>query len=385
MLILSMLIAFLSVSCEERYLPELDNKYYNVLVVDGMITNTAPPYTVKLSLSSDVQDPGYIALSGYGVKIMDDLGNHEILTETESGTYVSSPEGMQGNVGRMYKLELQSPEGKTYESDFETLKEPVGIQSVYAEVEYETSQTIPNEVPGYQFYIDTQIAKSDSTFLLWSMNETYQYESDYLIFNSYSNDGILRTVFNSDSLKTCWKTSKVYPFFVESTTGLAEPRFTRYPLHFVDTKTRRLSIRYSLFINQYSISEKAFQYWNGVKIQNTEVGDLYTRQPYQLRGNINNVNDENELVLGFFMVAGAAQKRIFVDKPNATIPMYYPVCELSQVDYELYGWMFVGPPPDEPLFVTEDATGRRALPDQKCIDCTLSDGKLEKPDFWEEY
>ena len=382
-ILISIAIAILMNSCEDPYQPVLDSKYQQVLVVDGMITNGPPPYTIKLSFSTNVQVPENVALSGYEVSILDDQGNEEVLSELEPGNYVSTPDGMHGTVGRKYKLALQSPDGKTYSTDFEILKEPLGIESVYAEVEYQTSQTVPYQVSGYQFYIDTYTAGSDSTYLLWSMTETYQYESDYLIFYSYSSDGILRTVTNSDSLKTCWTTAKAYPFFIENTLALSEPRFTHYPLQFVDTKTRKLSIRYSLLVNQLSISEKAYQYWNGVKIQNTETGNLYATQPYQLRGNIININNDNELVLGYFMVAGLAQKRIFVNKPEASIRMYYPVCELNQVDYELYGFMFLGPPPEWPLFVTEDALGNRALPEQHCIDCTLNGGVLEMPEFWE--
>ncbi len=371
-------------ACEDRYLPELDSKYDKVLVVEGTISTAPPPYTVKLSLSSNVQAPECFAVSGYNVTIRDDQGNEEALAESGSGTYVSSTGGIQGTIGRKYKIVLQSPEGTTYASDFETLKEPVGIQSVYTEVEYEQSQAPPYDIPGYQFYIDTHMGQTDSTFLLWSMVETYKYQSDYLIFYSY--DGILHVFQNSDSLKTCWRTDIVYPFFVESTTALSEPRLTHYPLHFIDTRTRRLSIRYSLMVEQYTINEGAYQYWNSIKEQNPETGDLYTRQPYQLRGNIYNTSDENELVLGYFMVAGVSQKRIFVNRPQATVSMYYPICELGFSDYEDYKWMFLGgTPADWPLFVTEDATGVRALPSQQCIDCTLNGGVLEKPDFWVDY
>nr|NQU89397.1 DUF4249 family protein [Bacteroidota bacterium] len=343
-----------------------------------------PPYTVKLSLSSNVQAPEFIMLSGYEVKIMDEQGNYEILIESEQGIYVTSADGVQGIVGRKYKIVLQSPGGKTYETDYQELKSPVGIQSVYSELEYEQSNKYPYDVPGYRFYVDTYTAQTDSTYLLWSMDETYKFEADYLIHFYY--DGILHVFTNSDSLKTCWNSGKVYPFFVESTTDLSEPRFTRYPLHFVNTKTRKLSIRYSLFINQYTINEKAYRFWNGIKEQNTESGELYSRQPYQLRGNIYNTNDRDELILGFFMVAGVSQKRIFVNRPEPPVPMYYRICQLGISDYEAYGWMFLGGrPADWPLFITEDATGKRALPSQTCINCTLSGGTLEKPDFWEDY
>ncbi len=369
-------------SCEEKYWPELDGNYQNVIVVDGMITNGQPPYTVKLSLSSNVDAPEFVVLSGYEVKIADDLGNIEVLDELEAGTYVTSPVGMQGVIGRGYKIILKSPEGKIYESGFEEIKNPVGIQSVYTELEYETSEAFPYEVPGYQFYIDTYTAENDLSYLLWSLDETYKYESDYLIDFYY--DGNLHIFPNSDSLKTCWHSGKVYPFFVESTGGLSEPRFTNYPLHFVNTKTRRLSIRYSLLVNQYTISEEAYVFWNGIKEQNAGSGDLYYSQPYQLRGNVYNANDQDELVLGFFMVAGVSQKRIYINRPPPMVNMYYPVCYLSQGDYEDYGWMFVGgTAADWPLYVTEGPNGR-ALPNQGCIDCTKKGGTLEKPDWWED-
>jgi hypothetical protein len=363
-------------------MPELNGNYQNVLVVDGRITNGAPPYTVKLSLSSNVEGPQYITLSGYEVKIMDDLGNTEILLETEDGTYVTSQDGMQGTIGRKYKIVLKSPEGKTYESGFEEIKTPVGIASVYVELEYEQSEEAPFNIPGYQFYIDTEIGQSDSTWILWSLDETYQYESDYLVYFYY--DGILHEFPNRDSLKTCWKTEKVFPFFVESTVNLTEPRFTEYPLHFVGTETRKLSVRYSVMVNQYTINKKAFEYWNGVKEQNAGSGELYYAQPYQLRGNIHNTNNPDELILGYFMVASVARKRIYENRPDPSVNMYYPVCQLSDSDYEDYGWMFVGGPPPNHLYITKGAMGTNALPNQACIDCREEGGKLEKPDWWED-
>lgn len=381
---LSLMIMVFLTTCEDLYSPNLNNKYNEVLVVDGMITNAEPPYTVKLSLSSDVQTSERVRLSGYLPRILDDQGNVEVLTEIEPGTYSSSVDGMNGIVGRSYKIIMQSPDGKIYESDFEELKEPVGIEAVYPELEYVIADEYPYNIPGYRFIVDTYTANSDSTYLLWSMDETYKYEADYLIYFYY--DGILHTFSNSDSLITCWKTGKVQTFYVDNTVGLSVPRFTHYPLHFVDTRTRRLSIRYSLLVHQYTINKKAYNFWNVIKAQNSEIGDLYSRQPYQLRGNIYNQDDKDELVMGYFMVAGLSQKRIFVDRPNPTIGMNYSICELTKNDYDDYAAMFLGGPLSSwPLYVTMDANGGRALPNQECIDCTQSGGSLEKPDFWEDF
>jgi len=277
---------------------------------------------------------------------------------------------------------LKSPEGKTYKSGFEEIKNPVGIESVYAENEYQESVEPPYNIPGYKFYIDTELGQSDSTWILWSLDETYQYESDYLA--TYYYDGVLHEFPNTDSLKTCWKSEKVYPFFVENTLGFTEPRFVQYPFHFVSTETRKLSIRYSLMVNQYTINKEAFTYWNGVKTQNAGAGELYYTQPYQLKGNVYNTDDGEELVLGYFMVAGLAKERIYKNRPDESVEMLYPICVLSQPDYEDYGWMFIGEPPPNTQYVTTDGFGRNALPNQQCIDCRKKGGKLERPGWWED-
>lgn len=378
-----LLFLLLMASCEERYFPELDENYQNVLVIDGKITNAEPPYTVKLSLSTNVDTPHFIPVSDFEVEIRDELGNVAVLSEIDPGIYQTSPNDLQGVVGRSYQIVLHSPDGEYYESDFKKMKTPVGIESVNANLEYLPSEEYPYNIPGYQFYINTETAENDSTYFFWLLDETYQYESDYVIDFYYN--GVVHEFPNKDSLKTCWYSGNVFPFYVESTTGMTEPRFTNYPLHFVSTKTRKISVRYSLLVNQYSINETTYEYWNGVKEQNASSGELYYTQPYQLRGNVYNTSNQDELVLGYFMVAGISQERIFVDKPAPPVLMLYPICELTANDYEDYGYMFLGGSPAEwPLYITTGPGGARALPNQSCIDCRKNGGTITKPDFWEE-
>ena len=69
-------------SCIDEYWPELD-KYENLLVVDGYISNEPGPYEVKLSLSSKVDQLTTNPVPNATVIIMDDQGVSEVLTETE--------------------------------------------------------------------------------------------------------------------------------------------------------------------------------------------------------------------------------------------------------------------------------------------------------------
>ena len=95
-----------------------------------------------------------------------------------------------------------------------------------------------------------------------------------------------------------------------------------------------------------------------------------------------NRDDPDEPVLGYFMVAGHAQRRIFVNRPPATIPFYYPICELGDGDFDAYKYIRWTDHNTWPLYVTEDITGANALPPQKCIDCTKKGGSIIKPEFW---
>lgn len=375
--IISILFLITSIACVDEYWPELD-KYEDLLVVDGFITNAPGPYTVKLSISSSVDNPSYIPYSGATVIISDQLGNNETLSETETGTYTTSPSGIQGIVGRKYRIEITSTDGKNYASSFVEMKTPVGIDSVYALTEYRHSEELIHDLAGYQFYLDTKPAETNINYFLWDLIATYKYKADFKIH--YIFEGTLEPFPKTDSLRTCWKTYKVQEVFTSETGSLVEPVITRFPLHYVTTETRELSIRYSLLVKQYSLDSTDYQFWNKVRKQNEEQGGLYAIQPYQIRGNVNNNDDPEEPVLGNFTVASVTEKRIFVDRPWL-LPMYYRICEITENDYVNFGTIFLFRPNSWPVYATV-YMGAPALPNQECMDCRIKGGVIEKPEFW---
>lgn len=154
---------------------------------------------------------------------------------------------------------------------------------------------------------------------------------------------------------------------------------TRFPLVYVSTKTKRLSIRYSLFVNQLSVSENAFNFWNALKDQNIDQGNMYSRQPIQIKGNIRNVKNPNEPVLGYFTVASITKKRIYLNHPP--LPFYYPICT---PDFDLRFIAFT-PKSTWPIYLDDIMFKGYAMGDSKdCFDCRLEGGYLTPPAFWEE-
>ncbi len=366
-------------SCKEKYWPELD-KYEDVLVVDGMITNKPGPYTVRLSVSAPIDSAELIPFTDCQLIISDDIGNTENLIETEPGVYMTSPDGLRGIIGRKYQLQISSPEGENYTSAYEELKAPVGIDSVYGVIEYRQDEKIPYELVGYQFYLDAEMAEQDSSYFLWRADATYHYQSDFTIRWYY--DGTLNWFHGPDSLYNCWKSYRVARIFTGSTQSLNLPKIDKYALHYVNTESRQLSVRYSLFVQQLTISEDAYEFWNGIEEQSAGQESLYATQPFQISGNVRNIDNDAEPVLGYFMVAGISEKRIFMDRPPGNIPFHYSICELDNGDFHSYAQLSMADPVFYPIYAIETPGGRRAVPSQECVDCRRKGGTITKPDFW---
>ena len=145
------LLMFPVTSCIDEYWPDITSNQ-NLLVVDGTITNGQGPFTVKLSLSSGADIPKYNPLPGCEVSILDNIGSEYVLSETENGVYKTSAIA-EGIIGRSYKIKINSPDGKKYESVFDELKAPVLIDTVVGEVEEKLDPGYDYPLNGYQFYI----------------------------------------------------------------------------------------------------------------------------------------------------------------------------------------------------------------------------------------
>ncbi|NOX84424.1 MAG: DUF4249 domain-containing protein [Chlorobi bacterium] len=381
LLILVVFLFLLPVSCIQQYWPDLGDKYDKLLVVDGTITNNPGPYTIKLSSSSSLDNPGWISYPGCVVTIICEDGTTESLTEQDPGVYLTSPQGITGEIGKKYKINIETPDGKIYESSFEELKAPVELDSVYTEIEYQVAEGLPHDLAGYRFYLDTKPALKDTNYLFWRLESTYEYHSDFLARYVYDN-GQLSVFPQSDSLFTCWRTNKIPELFIYGTSHLSKPVIKHFPLHFVSTEDRELAIRYSLLVSQLTITEAAYSYWDNLRRQNENQESLYTRQPYQIRGNIRNINNPDEPVLGYFLVAGVSEQRIFVGKPP--LLFHYSVCELTEADYDAMRFLRYSNKNEWPLYITTDKNYALALPNQACIDCRLKGGTNIKPDFWED-
>lgn len=373
-LTLILMIPLLFLSCEEKFDPGI-MEYENLLVVDGLIHNGTGPYTVTLSYSSAVGDPRFFAVTGCTVIINDRYGNSTQLAENEPGIYTTNEDRMQGETGVEYKLNIQTPDGKNYESDWEMIRPSVGIDTVYAQYEYHSNPEIYHTIEGYQFFISTETAETDSACFYWNMVETWEFYSDFTI--DYYYDGQIRPYPNPNEVYHCWATEVVPEIFVLNTSNLSQPKATNFPLHFVSTDTKRLTEKYSVLIEQMVIGKKAWKFRDEINSMISDDNFLFASQPFQVKGNIRSVENPDELVLGYFTAAGITTKRVFLDRP-ANASFHYSKC---YADTDLRGLGFA-PPSTYPIYLTQLEGDEKAIISEACVDCTQNGGVLDKPDFW---
>jgi hypothetical protein len=79
-------------------------------------------------------------------------------------------------------------------------------------------------------------------------------------------------------------------------------------------------IGYLLRINQHSLSDGAYEYWMKVSQSVSLSGGLFEASPGEISGNVNNTNDPDEEVFGYFYVSEEYRLTRFVTPDEAGNP-----------------------------------------------------------------
>jgi hypothetical protein len=370
-------LVFVCSSCTKSFVPEIE-RYDELVVVDGVITDAPGPYTIKLSKAAKVQAfSKAVPYPKCKLGIEDDLGNKISVTESEPGTYKTDSLTFRGVAGRKYKLSISTPDGESYESATEELLKPVEIQSVYAQQEHKDDPNLFYGRDGYQFYVDAKTPATANNYILWRMQCTYKFSLEFLIHHYY--DGAYHFVYNKDTLQTCYRTIDILDVYLLNTQEFQQTEIKKVPLNYEDNYTKALTIRYSLKVSQFTLNESAFEYWSKIKKMMHAGGELYTTQPYQIRNNLVNLTHPDKPALGYFMVAGLSEKRIFVNHP--TMVNRIKGCDPPDPNEVQPTW-FEGQPAVWPVFFGQHAGHGYYMP-QECLDCRLTGTKI-KPAFWED-
>lgn len=396
-IIFVLVISFTLITCIDPYTPRL-RSFESRLVVDALLTDELSPGYVRLSRTIELPDDKAPKVTGATVTITDDLGNQVILDERYPGDYRPDSLAFRGEVGRTYKLIIETADGEKYESGPCLMLPVPEIDSLYYGVDQVFSEQTGQFREGITFYIDTKDETPDS-YYRWSYEEWWKFSVPDPALFKYVNDSTILPLAKIN--QTCYAHTSSDMIDIENTVSGHKGDFIKKPVLFIGSdESDRLMIQYCIEVRQMSLSAREYEFWNLMTEINEAGGDIFDKQPFQVFSNIINTSNPEDQVIGYFQVSGVKQKRLYVTFREAVeldLPMYLYECdrqEKGEIDYpstspgegftfnEIHaaflnsGYAFVGP-----IFDSSYNLFRLIFVRPNCSDCTLR-GSLSRPWFW---
>jgi hypothetical protein len=381
LIFLFLLPALSLVSCITQFEPEIAPHDLNKLVVSGLVTDNGTEQTVNISRAISLSEYNQKAVAGCTVIISDDKGHEFPMTDAFDGNYHCRIDPIFVTQGSSFKVDIVTPDGDNIASDFDFFSTSPGVDSIYYIIQALPTGDPTKFINGIQFYVDLKGDNTNSRFFRFEPVETWEYHVEYAVEWYYRGGSEPKHVWPPDSTNlVCWRTNVPKNVFSVSTKDFTENKSSLVPLHFVDNTSSRFLYGYSLQVNQYALSEEAYNYWTQLRINSSSEGGLYEKQPLATKGNLRNLTHPDQEVLGFFGVSAVTSRRIFINKDQSLSSEYYSSCTPNPLsiygfsDYSSNQW---------PLYLMGDRNGWQPMVlDKECVDCRVLWGKNVKPDFW---
>ncbi len=296
------MLSFMQSSCvDEVQLPA--RSVESRLVVEGLITDEKPPYTVKLSYTGEYNSLIYgqneIPVNGADVRIIE-VGGRTVKLEQDPLTpsyYWMRDSTFVGKVGRSYQLHIELSDGKSFVSNPELLKPVSEIDRIYAEFRGR-ADTEFREPDHYQVFIDTKEPAEAGNYYRWS---GYGYVPRTSTGEPIGFAGIC--------CNWCWipvygsQSDVLSDVYINGNTISRRPVLSS-PIYYVG--------RHYIEIRQYSLTRQAYQFWVRFEEQRKRTGSLFDPLPASIEGNVHAEGDTTVLALGYFGSSAVTKGRLII-------------------------------------------------------------------------
>lgn len=331
-------------ACIDPYKVEIEasKAYY---IINGTLTNSIDPQIISVFITNDAakfkssqftatispKPTDVVPVSSAVVTVSENGQNTYNLIEIEPG-YYQMPTGFVGKIGATYKLTVKTNDGKTLESTSEKMlavPEIKGYRDVYNEKGIIDRQSSSGKIASSDIYIDYDDPAKESNFYQWKWTS---YETQVICqscrqgyYNRANNNpttpGNCVTVpelpidlfYDYYCEALCWDvliSNKIDIFSDIYTDGLPQRNklIAQIPLY--------QSNPCLVVLEQYALNANAFRYLKLVNDQSVNTGTLADTPPAPIKGNVSNINNPTEIILGYFTAAGMAEIRYMMDRKN---------------------------------------------------------------------
>jgi hypothetical protein len=364
--------------CKDKYNAPVKVPITGYLVIEGYISANGP-VEIHVSRSIPLSDTAKLINETLAKVQLQGRDNSTYnLTETPGGNYTNILVNL--NKGQQYRLYFKTSDGKEYASDYVNVKTAPLIDSV----------GFVRENGGVQLYLNTHDPNNNTWYYRWTTEENWEYHSSYytaLEFDKNSNGAVIGLKWRRpdmrrvDSFYNCWSNQISTNLILGSSAKLSIDSIHK-PLVYIEPASYKLSVLYSLFVKQYALSKEEYEYLDKMKKNSEETGNIFGRQPSELKGNIHCLSNANEPVIGYIGIANRQEKRIWIERWK-DVPdwNFFLECEAVEVpvdDMKEYLHLM----PTMPISYGPGSIVTYLGVTTYCVDCKLRGGSYKKPSFW---
>jgi len=326
-------------ACVDRIAFDIDEPSVYPVTIDGFISDQPGPYTIELTRSFDIESKTSFKtqVSAKRVEILDDQGFKEVLTQIKQGVYQTDPAGIQGKVGRSYRVRIELLDGKIYESIPETLQASGDIESVYFDYN-ESKDSNGANTYGFDVLFDSNAGGNDAYYFLWKFVGTFQAETNPELYEETCGEsrcpkprpcsgyivgstGSLEQVSECECC-TCWYNIQNDVPIVSDNQFVEGGEFKSVKAGYVPINQWTFMHKVHAEVQQRSLSRRAFDFWRAIKDQKEATTSLFQPISGKIKGNFVQISGEALPMEGLFYATSIISKSIYItrnDVPNQSV------------------------------------------------------------------
>ncbi len=302
----------------------------SILVVENITTDQLGDHYVAIKKAVTQGISSYdLFENGAEVQILVNGSQTLTLKEKEKGFYYF-PANFKAEKNTTYQLKFKLANGQQYESGLESVpnKAPV-IKKVYQEFSFnDIPLTATKKVPGHNIYIDYDDAANETNYykLTWTLWESQLYcltcpsGTRFYVGKGCVKDGTFANVFYDYRCDNyCWeiipsRTININNDQINNGKSVLAKLAAQVPLYQKQPALLRIELA-SITLNNY-------QYLKLLAQQSQNNGGLADTPPAAIVGNVRNVNNSTEPIVGYFSITSTNNALYKLDRKDAG-PSYF--------------------------------------------------------------
>ena len=374
--LLCIFLLFAVFGCKEKYIPKVNQTATNFLVVDGTINSGNGPTFIRLSRTTKMTDTvRFNPETGAAVSVQ---GNdNTVFPLVYKGAGIYSADQLTLNNTRQYRVHIKTKDGKEYASDYVEVKITPAIDSI----------NWIRRGDGVHIYANSHDALNKTKYYRWDFEETWEERSSVIANYQYNaqNNTVAEINPNAVNIYSCWKTQPSTGLLLGTSAALANDVVYQQPMLQIPNASEKLGIRYSILVRQYALTKEGYEFYSLMKKNTEQLGDIFGPLPTEITGNVHNLSDASEKVIGFVSASTTTEKRIFINESQVPDWNFSLTCDLKVVENKSDSlkeyFTFMYRPYDAVKTPNNEIIAYLSIT-PRCADCRLRGGVNVKPSFW---